>query len=278
MIRPAAFIAALVLGAAAASAAPTAQDSVAINFSDFGPAQITVLRGDAVRWTNQSVRRHTVTAEDGSFDSGSLYTGDHFERSFDSDGRFGFYCTVHPSMRGEVDVYDVLLNPEPVPLTPGAEFQLTGRTVAAPGTPVSVQTDDGAEAATATVGDDGTFAATVAATTTTDYHAVAGGSSSPPVQVVVLDRSISAHAVRRGIRVDVTPASPGDTVVLQLHLKERFGWWPVRRIRLHGGSDTIRLPHLSRRVSARAVLTLPDGATPLATSPTLRVGPAARKR
>jgi hypothetical protein len=79
------------------------------------------------------------------------------------------------------------------------------------------------------------------------------------------------------VAVTVSPADPGATVVLQLHLKERFGWWPVASVRL-GKSSTARLVlHTHRRVAARARLTLPDGATPLATSPTVRVGPAAQR-
>ena len=43
------------------------------------------------------------------------------------------------------------------------------------------------------------------------------------------------HRARRG---DVTPATPGSTVVLQLRLRDRFGWWPVQRHRLDRRSHT----------------------------------------
>ena len=60
-------------------------------------------------------------------------------------------------------------------------------------------------------------------------------------------------------------------MVLQLRLRERFGWWPVRRgARLHGGHATFS--STPRRVRARVVLTLADGATPLAVSAPLRLG------
>jgi hypothetical protein len=59
-------------------------------------------------------------------------------------------------------------------------------------------------------------------------------------------------------------------VVLQLHLPERFGWWPVRRARLDGSSRARFVVRTRRRVRARVVLTRPDGATPLALSRILR--------
>jgi hypothetical protein len=71
----------------------------------------------------------------------------------------------------------------------------------------------------------------------------------------------------------VDPASPHATVVLQLHLPERFGWWPVRTKRLgHDSRATFTVKVGRRRLRARAVLTLADGATPLARSDVFRVG------
>jgi hypothetical protein len=64
----------------------------------------------------------------------------------------------------------------------------------------------------------------------------------------------------------VAPAARGQTVVLQLHLPERFGWWPVRRARLDRASRARFVVHTRRRARARVVLTRTDGATPLARS------------
>jgi hypothetical protein len=61
--------------------------------------------------------------------------------------------------------------------------------------------------------------------------------------------------------------------VLQLFLHEHFGWWPVQRTTLDRASTARFALRLRRRVAARVVLTLPDGATPLATSATRRLGP-----
>ena len=50
-----------------------------------------------------------------------------------------------------------------------------------------------------------------------------------------------------------------------------FGWWPVAQKTLGKKSRASFTLRGSRRVAARVLLTLPDGATPLATSKTLRV-------
>ena len=46
----------------------------------------------------------------------------------------------------------------------------------------------------------------------------------------------------------VTPAAPGATVVLQLNLKERFGWWPTRTAMLDSASRV----RFSSRAGARS--------------------------
>jgi plastocyanin len=285
LIGKAAALAALAMGAAAASAAPAVQQQVDIGFSDYAPPHIDVIRGDTVEWTNQSTRKHSVTQDGSGFDSGVLYTDDHYDQVFSSPGQFTYHCTQHTFMRGEVDVYDVLLDNQPLPASPGKPFPLHGRAAADAGTSVSIQSDEGGafhEVATSVVGSDGGFTAQLRPSTTASYRALVGEAASPPIQLVVLDRKLSA-SVRRAagvsvLTVHVTPASPGASIVIQLHLRERFGWWPVRQVKLRSESGATFRLRLGRPVSARAVLTLPNGVTPLATSPTVRVGPVAVRR
>ena len=71
----------------------------------------------------------------------------------------------------------------------------------------------------------------------------------------------------------VAPASHGAPVVLQLKLPQHFGWWPVARAKLDHHSMASFALGLAHRYPARVVLTLKDGATPLAVSRTLHVGP-----
>jgi plastocyanin len=51
---------------------------ILIAFAAFGPPQTTVLAGDTVTWTNQSVRKHTVDGLGEAFDSPELFSGDTF--------------------------------------------------------------------------------------------------------------------------------------------------------------------------------------------------------
>jgi hypothetical protein len=244
---------------------------ILIAFAAFGPPQATVLAGDTVTWTNQAVRKHTVDGLTASFDSPELFLGDSYSHRFDTPGAFAYYCRLHTFMRGQVDVYRVLLDAPAAAASAGRPFTLRGRAALPAGSAVPIEADDGSVAATATVGADGAFAATVTATATATYHAPEGNT----IRLDVLDRHVLAAAARHGRRIavsaTVTPASPGATAVLQLKLKERFGWWPVARGTLDARSR-VRFSLARRRGAiARVVLTLPDGATPLAFSRALRV-------
>ena len=84
-----AVVAALAVAAALpAGAAEAATVSVSVQFSAFGPSQQDILPGETIEWENVSERRHTVTADDGSFDSGKLRTGKSCSRKFDKPGKY----------------------------------------------------------------------------------------------------------------------------------------------------------------------------------------------
>jgi len=95
---------------AAAATAPAAQNASGgtqevkiVNFA-FTPATITVSAGTTVKWTNQDADAHTVTADDGSFDSGQLSQGQSFSFTFSKAGTFSYICGNHPTMLGKVVV------------------------------------------------------------------------------------------------------------------------------------------------------------------------------
>jgi plastocyanin len=263
--------------AVAADMKPDAGANVAIFAASYGSARVDVLAGDTVTWHNDSVRAHTVSATDGSWASQRLAVSGSFSHEFTSAGVATYYCQVHPFMRAEVDVHNLLLDAPTNAAAPGQPLELAGRSALAEGSPVTIQTADGAAVATATVDSAGAFRATVSPRTTTSYRAVSGSEASPDVQVLVVDRKVTAAARAHGhrvvLRTRVAPAARGATVVLQLHLKEHFGWWPVRHARLDARSSArfaLRLPHAVR---ARVVLTAADGVTPLVRSPVVRLKP-----
>ena len=277
-------VAALALAPATAAAqghhgAPPQGAAISIGYADFSPARVDVLAGDPIHWANASVRRHDVAAVDASFNSGILGAGMAFSRTFATASDVAYFCTIHPFMRGVVGVHELLMDAPGEPAATGRPFAVRGRSALAPGTPVAIEADEGggfARVATASVQDDGSFSADLRPHAPAQLRAVSGAAASPPVQLLVLDRAVAATArTRRGkarVQVHVTPPGHGGTVVLQLRLRDRFGWWPVRHAELdHHGHASFVVP-ARHRVRARVVLTLADGATPLAFSPELRLG------
>jgi len=103
-----ALLAALAMLAPAAGAAAAQQQgqgtTVSIQDFFFSPAQITVQPGTTVTWMNNGQAPHTVTADDGSFDSETLQPGQSFSFTFANAGTFSYFCEIHPFMTGSVTV------------------------------------------------------------------------------------------------------------------------------------------------------------------------------
>jgi plastocyanin len=70
----------------------------------FQPARLEVPRGATVTWTNQGQVIHTVTANDGSFDSGEIDSGARGSITFSRPGTYQYHCTPHPFMKGVIVV------------------------------------------------------------------------------------------------------------------------------------------------------------------------------
>ncbi len=70
----------------------------------FASGEIRVKSGAWVRWVNGDQVQHSVTADDGAFDSGLIDPGHSYERVFDRPGTYPYHCTPHPFMRGRVVV------------------------------------------------------------------------------------------------------------------------------------------------------------------------------
>jgi plastocyanin len=77
-------------------------DAVAIAGFAFQPATLRVPAGTEVTWTNQDPAQHTVTADDGSFDSGPLDQGATFSTTVNAP--VTYVCAIHPTMRGSLEV------------------------------------------------------------------------------------------------------------------------------------------------------------------------------
>lgn len=86
------------------SSAAVATNSVEIKNMAFSPANISVDTGHTVTFTNNDSVTHTVTADDGSFDSSSIAPGKTFSKTFATAGTFTYHCSIHPSMTGTIEV------------------------------------------------------------------------------------------------------------------------------------------------------------------------------
>jgi plastocyanin len=80
------------------------QKTLSITNFTFEPSDVSVNVGTNVVWVNRDAVSHTITSDDGSFDSGPIAPGSSFTHSFMTAGTFPYHCTVHPSMHGTVTV------------------------------------------------------------------------------------------------------------------------------------------------------------------------------
>ena len=78
--------------------------SVSIINMSFSPVNLTVTAGSTVKWTNNDGMIHTVTSDNGSFDSGNLAGGASYSKTFSTAGTFPYHCTIHPGMTGTITV------------------------------------------------------------------------------------------------------------------------------------------------------------------------------
>lgn len=265
----------LAVAALASAATASAAVPVDIQFQAFSPTPLAVLPGETVEWTNISERRHTVTADNEAFDSGDLLGGDSFAMTFETVGAYGYHCRLHPGMAGEVDVRRVTLGLLPTELVEvGERIEVDGRT-ADPSSPVHVERDMGSgfeTVATATPSADGTWQADLVAERTAEYRARVGDDVSQTRRLLVSDRRVIVRVRRGRVSAKVFPPKPYARVMLELRLRDRFGWWPQRSKRLDYLSRAAF--RVDRPVRARVSLVDRDGWTRLAISPVVRVRPA----
>ena len=240
---------------------------VSILFSDYRPSKLDVLPGETVTWANVSLRTHTVTSDSGLFDSGEVAADETFARRFDTVGTYPYHCIIHPSITGEIDVRRVTLDSlPPAALSVGTSVELSGRT-ADPAKTVEVQRLSGSTwstVASATPTADGNWQTTLQAESTGDYRATSGADVSQTRRLLVSAWKVRLKPTKAGVDVSVTPSAPYARFLVELQLRERFGWWPATRGKLdYVSSAEVRVKRPAR---VRIVLVDKDGWTPLATS------------
>jgi plastocyanin len=73
-------------------------DASTLSDKAFQPNSLEVLVGSTVIWTNDDFGIHTVTNDDGTFESDTLTPDDTFEFTLDEAGTYSYYCALHPTM------------------------------------------------------------------------------------------------------------------------------------------------------------------------------------
>jgi plastocyanin len=97
-------------GSTASELAPSGEaqkaEKVQIVEFTYEPDPVVVQVGGKVTWQNEDTAPHTATAEDGSFDTGIVEKGKLGSATFKEPGTFTYFCEVHPTMHGTVEVVE----------------------------------------------------------------------------------------------------------------------------------------------------------------------------
>jgi len=191
----------------------------------YDPSHLTVLTGTTVTWKNEDSINHTVTADGDAFASGYVPPGGSFAFTFAQQGRYAFHCTIHKFMRGEVDVFGLVLTGPEGAVGAGGRVVFAGL---APAGTASVALRGPHGDVVVKPRPDGSFAVRTAVAEPGSYRAVAGALVSPTVRVQVRP---TVRVFRAGgrLRATVRPGRQGATALLQAYDREHFAWKTVAR-------------------------------------------------
>jgi plastocyanin len=109
----------------------------------FEPQDLMVETGTVLTFANEGDNPHTVTADDGSFDSGEIRSGTSFSVTLDEPGRIPYHCTYHGAPGGFGMAGTILVGsaeraaPEREPLPPPPDRP--GETLGVPGDHPTIQ-------------------------------------------------------------------------------------------------------------------------------------------
>jgi len=162
-----------------------ADEGSAVSMGDdfFSQASLTLPAGTAVNWRNDGRRPHTVTSDDGLWDSGVLMPGQSYSFTFRSAGTHTYSCILHVGMVGTMVVEGAPGAEEPAPALEPAQEE------PGPAAVVAAESNSGEDSAPA-----------------------AGGPKAPPVSEVsvpMLDNSFSPETVSVPVGTAITWTNEG---------------------------------------------------------------------
>jgi plastocyanin len=96
-----AFVIALLLAACGARAEEVV---VRVENFTFNPAEITIKSGTTVTWQNADDIPHSIVEDAVKFRSAAFDSSEKFSMTFTDPGEVGYFCGLHPHMKGKVIV------------------------------------------------------------------------------------------------------------------------------------------------------------------------------
>lgn len=81
-----------------------APETINITSNGYSPIDVEIEAGQTVRFTNTDTAKHSVTADDLSWGSGTLQAGDSFVRRFEEAGTYTFFDSYDSSNTGAIFV------------------------------------------------------------------------------------------------------------------------------------------------------------------------------
>jgi LPXTG-motif cell wall-anchored protein len=86
------------------TARASATRTVAMRDIKFKPRNITIDPGDTVQWRNDDPERHNALGENGSFETPVIEEGETSSHTFDREGSYPYFCSLHAGMEGRITV------------------------------------------------------------------------------------------------------------------------------------------------------------------------------
>jgi plastocyanin len=88
------------------SRVPVAGSHVSVKIVNYAfvPPTLTIKGGTRVTWGNKDSSAHTATADQGSFETGTLNKGQRMTITFNKPGTFTYHCAFHAFMTGTIKV------------------------------------------------------------------------------------------------------------------------------------------------------------------------------
>ena len=214
--------------------ATAATSNATISNFTFSPNPLTIPVGTTVQWTNDDSVTHTVTANDGSFDSNDVSPHGTFTHTFNQAGTIAYHCNIHQSMHGTITVEAATTTTAPPAPTTTTTAAPTTATTAAPTTTTTARlaTTTTTRVTTTTTtrpAPTSTTRAAAAPTTTTTMQppTTAPADTSPPPNQVA--NGATTRPVRHSRAAGPVALAAGAALTLG-----GAGWWAMRGRRRSG--------------------------------------------